>query len=304
MRLFPFTLLLTTCSFAATLHNSDVRHLVRDGTSVSEIVAKINTSESGFQLFPEDVQSLEKYGVPATVIQAMFARNANSRLMVGDITDQEQPNSTSVPPRLYPTADINSAAQVTPQHSQSPQSIASVRLRNAVFFPDQGGGGGTREELIVPETTQFRLRFSQNLSSGHARTGDQISFYVLSDVYVKNGVGNFLVIKRGAHARGTITDAFRKRMMGRPGRVEVTLDSVDLANGDKIAISYQRQGETGDNHVARMAAFMATTVFVVPPATPFWLFLHGGDAGIKDAVDFSAETIGVANLDSREFPQR
>ena len=97
MRLFPLTLLLALCSFAATLHNSDVLLMVKRGVSASEIIATINNSESGFQLLLEDVHSLEKHGVPATVIDTMLVRNANSRLMVGDPTSVPPAESTVEP---------------------------------------------------------------------------------------------------------------------------------------------------------------------------------------------------------------
>ncbi len=271
--------------------NQRVILLVQSGVRTSEVVRAIGSARTfSFNLTPYDTDQLLRAGVSEEAIKSMASR----------VTGQ-----------AYPTGNSNPAPDnLRTPHSQPTQWISSGQLRNAVFFPDQGPGGGgvgndggpgPRAALVVNESTRVHLRFTQNLSSAHAKIGDPIAFYVLSDVYVKNGEGTFLVIKRGDRARGTITDAYRKRMMGRPGKVEVTLDSVDLANGDKLAITYQKQAEPGNNHVLRMASLMATTVFVVPPATPFWLFLHGADTGIKDGVEFWAETLGVANLDSMDF---
>ena|ERR1051325_5702913 len=66
--------LFSISAFAATMHNADVVRMARHGASVSEIVEKINHSESGFKLFPEDVRALREDGVPEVVINAMNAR--------------------------------------------------------------------------------------------------------------------------------------------------------------------------------------------------------------------------------------
>jgi hypothetical protein len=66
--------------FAARMHNDDVVRLVRRGSSVPEIVGKINASESGFSMWPEGLTALRKAGVPEVVIQAMSARQIGRRI--------------------------------------------------------------------------------------------------------------------------------------------------------------------------------------------------------------------------------
>jgi hypothetical protein len=151
-----------------------------------------------------------------------------------------------------------------------PTDSGTVRLRDAVFFPDGGGAGlGSggppiiRQPLIVPEGTQVRLRLTRNLSSAHSTTDDVIHFEVLQDVMVKN----FLIVERGAPALGTITDANPKRSMGRAGKVQVTIDTVRLANGDKIALSATKDGDR-HGHVGLMVGLMVPTAFVDLPAAP------------------------------------
>jgi len=93
--------------------------------------------------------------------------------------------------------------------------------------------------------------------------------------------------------------------MGRRGKVEVALDSVELANGDRVALvgGGDTRKERG-SHVGLMVGLMVPTALVYLPATPFWLFMHGNDTTIKDGKDLDAQTDGVANLDSRDFEQR
>ncbi|HEY6340092.1 MAG TPA: hypothetical protein VIY49_01255 [Bryobacteraceae bacterium] len=60
----------------------DVVRMVRSGASVTEIVERINDSESGFQLFPEDLKALRGDGVPEIVIRAMQARQKGEKLQL------------------------------------------------------------------------------------------------------------------------------------------------------------------------------------------------------------------------------
>ncbi len=91
--------------------------------------------------------------------------------------------------------------------------------------------------------------------------------------------------------------------MGRGGRVEVTIDFVRLADGDKLALSAARAGDR-HGHVGLMVGLMVPTAVVFWPAAPFWLFMHGRDSTIKDGFDITAYTDGVANLDSLDFESR
>ena len=59
-----------------------VVRMVRRGASVTEIVERINGSESGFQLSPEDLMALREQGVPEIVIRAMQARQKGEKLQI------------------------------------------------------------------------------------------------------------------------------------------------------------------------------------------------------------------------------
>jgi hypothetical protein len=61
---------------------ADVVRMVRHGASVTEIVERINDSESGFQLLPEDLTALREEGVPEIVIRAMQARQKGEKLQL------------------------------------------------------------------------------------------------------------------------------------------------------------------------------------------------------------------------------
>ena len=59
--------------------------MFKRGAPTSEIIKRINSSEEGFELFPDGAQRLLKQGVPKSVIDAMFAKNSRSPEPPSDI---------------------------------------------------------------------------------------------------------------------------------------------------------------------------------------------------------------------------
>src|SRR5690348_14632871 len=64
----------TIMAAATPMHNADVVRLVRQGASVTDVLAAVNSSQPGFALSPADVAYLQQDGVPQGVIQAMTER--------------------------------------------------------------------------------------------------------------------------------------------------------------------------------------------------------------------------------------
>jgi hypothetical protein len=87
--------------------------------------------------------------------------------------------------------------------------------------------------FVLHDGTPVRLRLGRNLSSHDAQTGETVDFEVLDDVLVNDHI----VIQRGSTALATVTEAQAKRRVGRGGKLDVTLDSVRLVDGDKGQIS-------------------------------------------------------------------
>jgi len=213
--------------------------------------------------------------------------------------------------RTAPQVSLNANKQESEELVQAGASdsdaaliMKAIDLRKGQGGLEQGGPRARRgEDLIVPDSTPVRLRLARSLSSAHARTDDKIHFEVLEDVVLKTRSGNrFLVIERGASASGTITDANPTRM-GRAGNVELTVDFVTLANGDKIALTATEEGKR-NGHAGGIVTLMAPAAFVYSPKDPVWLFNGGKESTIKEGLDITAATVGVANLDSFYFDQR
>jgi hypothetical protein len=155
---------------------------------------------------------------------------------------------------------------------------------------------GVHRKIVLEDNTPVHLVLSQNLSSASATTGQTISFEVSEDVIVDG----LLVIPRGSIAWGTVTDAKPKGHMGKAGHLDVNIDKVRLADGEKVLLSATSHAK-GGTHTAAMTAGIVATSLVVWPAAPFFLFMHGHDITIPKGTKIEAFTNGNASLDAANF---
>jgi len=151
-------------------------------------------------------------------------------------------------------------------------------------------------KIVLEDNTPVHLVLNENLSSASATTGQTISFEVSEDVIVDGMV----VIPRSSLAWGTVTDAQAKRRLGRSGHLDVNIDKVRLADGEKVLLSATSHAK-GGTHTAAMTAGIVATSLVVWPAAPFFLFMHGHDITIPKGTKIEAFTNGDANLDAANF---
>ena len=115
--------------------------------------------------------------------------------------------------------------------------------------------------LVIPDRTPIKLQLAESVSSAHARPGDQLDFVVVRDV----NVGGLTVIPAGTVASGSVTGVRGRRFLGIGGRVALKLDSVALANGQRIAL-LAHLVKHGRTRIKTMAAAMIATGLVFLPA--------------------------------------
>ena len=144
--------------------------------------------------------------------------------------------------------------------------------------------------------TAVKLRLGENLSSETSRTGDLVPFEVTEDVMV-DGV---VVIPKGAQAMATVTNAEPKRRMGRGGKLDVNVDSVRLADGEKAQLRAVKD-TSGGGHVGAMTGAMVATSLVFFPAAPLFLFMHGKSVNIPQGTEVTAFVQGDMKLDMAKF---
>lgn len=140
------------------------------------------------------------------------------------------------------------------------------------------------------------MRLSENLSSESAKTGQQVPFEVTEDVQVQGVV----VIPKGASALATVTNAEPKRRMGRGGKLDVNIDSVRLADGEKAQLRAVRENK-GGGHVGAMTGAMVATSIVFFPAAPLFLFMHGKSVEIPKGTEVTAFVQGDMHLAMANF---
>ena len=154
----------------------------------------------------------------------------------------------------------------------------------------------TTNKFILDDGTPVKLRLSRNLSSADAKTGDNIDFDVLEEVKV----GDVVVIPKGAIALGSVTDAEHKKRMARGGKLDIVIDYVKLADGEKAALRGVKETK-GGGHTGAMTGAIVATSLVFWPAAPFFLFMHGKDTTIPKGTEITAYTNGVMPLDLAKF---
>lgn len=151
-------------------------------------------------------------------------------------------------------------------------------------------------QFRLEDGTPIKVRLQRTLSSADAQVDDRVDFDVLEEVKVNDVV----VIPKGSVAWGTVTEAQPKRRMGHGGKLDVNIDSVRLADGEKAPLRAVKDVK-GASHVGRMTGAIVATSIVFFPAAPFFLFMHGKDITIPKGTEITAYINGDMSLDPAKF---
>jgi len=175
------------------------------------------------------------------------------------------------------------------QSSATPQQAASDSQRGLV---------AACQQPCLEDGTPIRLRMSQTVSSADAHVNDRVEFEVLEDIKVSD----VLVIPKGGIGWGTVTEAQPKRRMARGGKLEIVMDSVRLADGEKAALRATKEAK-GGGHTGAMTAGIVATGLIFFPAAPFFLFMHGKDITLPKGTEVPTFVNGNFHLDLAKFQQ-
>jgi len=106
--------------------------------------------------------------------------------------------------------------------------------------------------VTVPEQTAIAVTLDQGLASDQSRPGDHFEATVSAPVVIDEHT----VIPQGAHVEGLVVDARPSgRLMGR-ARLQLSLDSVDVA-GKSYQLQTTASQKIGGNHKKRNWAWIA-----------------------------------------------
>ncbi len=152
------------------------------------------------------------------------------------------------------------------------------------------------KQPCLEDGTPVRLRMSQTVSSADAHVNDRVEFEVLEDIKV----ADVIVVPKGGIAWGTVTQAQPKRRMARGGKLEIVMDSVRLADGEKAALRATKEGK-GGGHTGAMTIGIVATGLLFFPAAPFFLFMHGKDITFPKGTEVPTFVDGNFSLDLSKF---
>jgi hypothetical protein len=96
-------------------------------------------------------------------------------------------------------------------------------------------------QIEVPEGTKVRVRLDQQLSSETAKVGDVVRLSVANDVKMSS----VFVIKRGTVVAGKVLSAVPRRSLGRPGKLDFSIDAILLYDGGRIPLRYSLEKNQG-----------------------------------------------------------
>ena len=271
--------------------NQTVEAMLRGGVPVPTILTAIKTAA-----YIQLVMSKEFYdrllnagaspSAAGQIVQAMHDRTYKGAERLEDVRPPVPVAVALAPPPVVPTAaarlvDTPASAVTQPPSLVAPAPALVVSVQHT---------------MILEDGTPVRLRISHNLSSADATTNQTVDFEVLEEVKV----GDQIVIPKASIAWGTVTDAEAKRRMGRAGKLNVNIDAVRLADGEKIALRGIKDVK-GGGHVGAMTTGIVLTSLVVWPAAPLFLLMHGKDVTIPKGTEITAYTNGDMTLISEKF---
>jgi hypothetical protein len=197
------------------------------------------------------------------------------------------------------TAAVAPAAANVATAPQQDASALSAPAATPVVAPSPAAAATPGVGFLLEDGTPVHLVLSENLSSADAVTGQTVEFEVVDDVIV-NG---FVVIPHGATAWATVTDAEHKRRMGRAGKLDLNVDKVRLADGEKALLRAVKDTK-GGGHTGAMVGAMVATSLVVWPAAPLFLLMHGKDVTIPKGTNINAFVQGDMTLDQSKFQRQ
>jgi hypothetical protein len=176
-------------------------------------------------------------------------------------------------------------------------SAAATQQKSTATAPDQTPVSACKQPCLE-DGTPIKLRIAQTVSSADAHVNDRVEFEVLEEIRI-SGV---LIVPKGGIALGTVTEAQPKRRMARGGKLEIVMDSVRLADGQKAALRATKGGN-GGGHTGAMTAGIVATALVCIVCAPLFLLMHGKDITIPKGMEIPTFVDGNMRLDLAKFQE-
>jgi hypothetical protein len=156
----------------------------------------------------------------------------------------------------------------------------------------------TNASLNLEDSTPIVLCTKQDLSSATVKAGDRVDFRVVKNVRVED----LVVIPRDAEAWGIVSAVQAKRRKGRPGSLDIAIQSVRLLTGESAPLRAKQHEEGKSRDVATVKDLPHDAIGTFGMAIPFDLvsmLVKGKDADLPAGTRFTAYLNGDVVLDRR-----
>ena len=158
---------------------------------------------------------------------------------------------------------------------KKPEVRKSPARREAVWDEAQPPKAYTAK---LAEGTTLLVTPTEEINSKHSTEGQVVTFRVVEEVED----GGHVFIKAGALVRGTVTNVEGRGMLGKAGKLSVSIDSVKAVDGQKVRLRAVKGKEGGSN----TGKVIALSLLV----TPLFLLMRGNTARLKPGTQFEVFT--------------
>lgn len=133
------------------------------------------------------------------------------------------------------------------------------------------------EPVKLAEKTPIRLKTLNKMTSGKVKVGEAVPYEMLEDVKDKSGR---ILIAYGAKGLGKVTVSKKRGMLGKQGKLEFTVESVQAVDGTGVPLRASMESSGKSNKGTVIAAALLLTVLAV--------FVQGKDVTIKEGTEIMA----------------
>ena len=164
-------------------------------------------------------------------------------------------------------------------------TFASSLIYTSQYNPSTGEKITSSAPVEIPANTMVRLRASTTYSGKSTTQGQNVLFTVVNDVKVNGTV----VIRAGAQAVGNVTEVKKASMIGQPGKVAISLNSVTAVDGTEVPLMASTVNE-GDNK-------MVTSV-IVGLLCILGFVMKGGEGSIQAGSTVDGRTMSAVTVNA------
>jgi hypothetical protein len=167
------------------------------------------------------------------------------------------------------------AQDTAPAPAPTATAAPPVVPASATSAPSVSPAAPPSERVILKEGTEVPLVFASALDSKTAVDEDSVNMTLAEDLKV----GDVVVVKKGAPAVATVTNAKKAGMMGRPGELSIRLEYVK-SDDQRVHL----RGAKGKEGEGKVGATVALTVIF----GPIGLIKHGKNVVIPAGAPLTA----------------